>query len=221
MKNYKAMIFDLDGTLLNTIDDLKNAINYAFNHNGIVTDLSIAEVKTFIGKGVNVLIDRACKYVNAPENKKEQIKKTYIEYYALHRDDLTRPFPDVVTSLKGLKQKHVLLGVISNKPDADVQAIVEYYFPGIFDFVFGNHQNVPTKPNPLVFYLLSGEYGFNNKNTLYVGDMDVDIEFAHNCEMDVAIVNYGFGDKAKLIGATYYIDSFNELLRGEDSEKTI
>ena len=213
---YKTIIFDLDGTLLNTLEDLRLSVNHSFNSQGINVNFSSSDIKSFISNGVKVLYERAFQRVpNLDEEVKREIFHEYVEYYQNHRLDHTIPFEGVVSTLKLLKNQGIQLGVISNKNDDDTKAVVDYFFNDIFDFVIGNKENLPIKPNPLLFYLLANEYNFTNSNTLYVGDSIVDVTFAKNCEMDSALCLYGFGDYSKEMNPTYKINSFNELLNLE------
>lgn len=213
---YKTIIFDLDGTLLNTLEDLRLSVNHSFHSQGINVNFSSSDIKSFIGNGVKVLYERAFQRVpNLDEEVKREIFHEHVEYYQNHRLDHTVPFEGVVSTLKLLKNQGIQLGVISNKNDDDTKAVVDYFFNDIFDFVIGNKENLPIKPNPLLFYLLANEYNFTNSNTLYVGDSIVDVTFAKNCEMDSALCLYGFGDYSKEMNPTYKINSFNELLNLE------
>lgn len=210
---YDTILFDLDGTLLNTIDDLRICMNHALKQNGFDADYKNDDIKKFIGSGAEVFVRRALKkFEPVSKEQFEQVFEDYNRYYHEHRNDFTQPFEGVIPTLLLLKKRGIRIGVISNKPDTDTKGCVDNYFHNIFDFVIGSRPNIPTKPNPLIFYLISTEYQLSPKKTLYVGDMDVDIEFAKNVEMDVAICLFGFGDKNKLNGQTYTIDKFEDIL---------
>lgn len=219
---YKTIIFDLDGTLLDTIEDITICINKAIENNGFSISYTFEQCKKFIGSGAKELIHRATALFDCSQETEEKILNDYMNLYKIHRNDNVKPFINVIDSLNQLKSMGVLLGVISNKPEQDTIACINKYFSGIFDFVVGGKSGVPVKPNPLVFYLLKDKYNFKECETLYVGDMIYDIEFAKNAKIDVAIYRYGYGNFSDKCG-NYYIDSLKDLISIEEGkhEKTI
>lgn len=219
---YKTIIFDLDGTLLDTIEDITICVNKAIENNGFSVNYSFEQCKKFIGSGARELIHRATAVIKCSKDVEDNIFNDYMDLYKIHRNDNAKPFLEVVETLKELKCQGAILGVISNKPEQDTIACINRYFFGIFDFVVGGKKDVPVKPNPFVFYLLKDKYGFKECETLYVGDMIYDIEFAKNAKIDVAIYRYGYGNFNKQCG-NYYIESLKDLISIEEGryEKTI
>lgn len=220
---YKCIIFDLDGTLLDTINDITNAINHVILDLGYAREFTSSEVKTFIGHGAHELINAVGKALGVDEFRTSIIYKEYSEYYSNHTFDVTKPFEGVAPTLAYLKKAGIKLGVISNKPDEDTISCINKFFPNVFDFVYGSKSSVPTKPNPMIFYLISPKYDLNRLTTLYVGDMSVDIDFASNVNMDIALATFGYGNYEELKGQKYNLKSFSDLIKigVTKDEKTI
>ncbi len=213
MSKYKAILFDLDGTLLNTIGDIKHCINGALNECGLEANYNDEECMTFIGSGVNHLISLACDKYNLNQQKINDVRDHYLDLYKKYNNLYTRPFDEVKTTLIKLKNIGFRLGVISNKPNRDALACIKNHFDGIFDFVIGGRENVPHKPDPTIFFIMADEFGLNSKETLYVGDMIFDLEFAKNVGMDVVICNFGYGKFQNISGENYRIDKFSDLIQ--------
>ena len=190
---YETIIFDLDGTLLDTLLDINDAINDTLKQMNLPYKSNKENARNFIGMGVHVLIDRVFDYYNINENLKDEFFKLYIVNYSKHVNIKTKPFDGVINTLNELKKEGFKLGVISNKPNNDVKRCLDDYFKDIFDFVIGQQEGVRTKPYPDIFYKMVDIYKFNKDKVLYVGDMDVDIKFAKNINVDVAIYSNGYG----------------------------
>ena len=150
-----TIIFDLDGTLLNTIDDLGYACNHALGENGFPTH-PIEAYPRMVGNGINNLIRRALPEVEQTEENVLRVRECFIPYYNAHNCDFTRPYKGIPEVLQTLKAQGHLLAVASNKYQAATEKIVEHFFPGIFDVVLGEREGIPRKPDPQIVYDVMG-----------------------------------------------------------------
>lgn len=209
----KLVIFDLDGTLLNTIDDLSAAVNYALQQCGYPTRTT-DEVLGFVGNGIRKLIERAL-----PEDERSQAKQAllldkFLAYYNNHNADLSVPYPGVPDMLQRLQDRGVLLAVASNKYQMAVEKLVACYFPEIrFARICGQRDGIPSKPHPMIVEDILESLHVGNADVLYVGDSDVDMQTAINANVDAVAVSWGFRSRAEL--ESYHplavIDSAEEL----------
>lgn len=211
MRKYKNVLFDLDGTLLNTIEDVTDSVNQSFLEMGYFPNYKSEDVITFIGNGVRTLFLKAAKPYNFTDCQLDEILEKYARIYKERRLIKTKPFEGVIEVLTFLKSKGYKMGVISNKSHVDVVNCVDYYFPSIFDFVVGRKDGVPEKPNAEVFIDLEQKYKMKRNSTIYIGDMTIDIEFAKNVGMDIVIYSKGYGGIKKNMGQTYTINDYQEL----------
>ena len=187
---YKIAIFDLDGTILNTIEDLADSLNYALAKNGY-KERTVAETQSFVGNGLLMLVKRAIK----PETSEEEAQKVLADlkaYYKIHCADKTKPYEGIPELLKDLKTADYLLAVVSNKADYAVQILCEQYFPGMFDLAVGERENVRRKPAPDSVNAVLAEFELKKADAVYIGDSDVDIETAENVGTDSILVAWGF-----------------------------
>ena len=218
MSKYKLVIFDLDGTLLNTIGDIYNAINYALRKSGL-GQITIEDATRFIGSGVKVLIQRTLEYlqVNIEENKDlyQKVLEDYKMMYSKASNIRTAPYDGIEFLLEYLKKEDVKLSVLTNKPHEDALRIVEEYFPGKFDYVLGAQESIKIKPEPDGALKIIEHFGFKKEEVLFVGDSDVDIITAKNCGVDSVGCLYGYCDKKVIhkAGAGYVISKPLALLR--------
>ena len=170
----KGIIFDLDGTLLNTIDDIADSINAVLKKHGLPTH-TVEEYKTFVGSGAKVLITSALGEKANDEKLYKEVFDEYIEYYGKHREDKTAPYAGIVEMLEKLKSKY-RLGVLSNKPHADTVPMVKAHFGDeFFDFVYGQRDGIPRKPDPTVVYKMINDMGLTVDEVMYVGDSENDV----------------------------------------------
>ncbi|NCC07476.1 MAG: HAD family hydrolase [Clostridia bacterium] len=197
---YKAVIFDLDGTLLNTIDDLADAGNHVLSAMGLPTH-ETQEYRHFVGNGMPKLVERILPEQNRGEATKALGLKMYIDYYTKHSYDKTAPYDGIVQMLANLKAAGVLLGVVSNKEDSITKNVIAHYFPNTFHIVSGHIPNTPTKPDPHLVVLMRETFGTSEAETLYVGDSNVDMITAKNANLDGCGVLWGFRTQSELIEA--------------------
>lgn len=207
-----TILFDLDGTLLNTLEDIADGVNHALRKMNY-PERTLDEVRQFVGNGVAMLIKRA-----VPEGTSEELINTCLqfnkEYYSTHVNEKTRPYEGIMTLLKELKDKGYKVGVVSNKYDSAVKDLCHLYFSDYVTVAVGNRTGVPTKPAPDCVYSAVQELGSTLGNTVFVGDSDVDVHTAHNAGIPCIGVAWGFRGRAFLesAGADIVIDNPTELL---------
>lgn len=209
----KAVIFDLDGTLLNTLDDLADSTNYALSKFGYPTR-TIDEVRQFVGNGVAKLIERAI-----PEGKNnpnfEKCLAIFKENYAQNMYNKTAPYNGIIEMLSNLKSKGIKIAVVSNKFDLAVKELCKKYFESFIDFAAGENevQGIKKKPAPDTVISVLNEFNFAPEDAVYVGDSDVDIMTAKNSKMPCISVTWGFRDEKFLLenGATILINAPSEI----------
>lgn len=209
---YDTVIFDLDGTLLNTLDDLCDSTNYALKTHGMPAR-TIEEVRQFVGNGIRKLIERAVPQGTEPE----ELKKVYDDFkkhYDAHCNDKTGPYDGIMELLRELKKRGYKLGIASNKVKSAVEKLNEIYFEGLMDGAAGVVDGKPTKPDPYMVDEMLKELGSDKEHTLYVGDSQVDVRTAFNTGLDMVAVLWGFRDKEVLTeaGATRFIEQPSQLL---------
>ena len=205
MSKFKAVIFDLDGTLLNTIQDITDAINYACKKNGL-NETTVDLVRYATGNGKLVLIDKTIKtHPDHPLYTQElydNMLKDYLYVYSLWKSNHTKPYEGVVRTLNILKKRGIIIAVLSNKPDNDSKDIIRKYFPNTFDIVQGQIEGVPPKPNKemtdLVINKLYNDYHISKDEIMYVGDSDVDVKTYQNAGLFGVGACYGFRSKKEL-----------------------
>ena len=190
MKRYKAIIFDLDGTLLDTLADLAEGTNYALRVNGF-PERTIDEIRRFVGNGARKLIERAVPDGQI-EAALEKVRQDFDIYYKVHCKDHTGPYPGIMEMLQELVQQGYSLGVVSNKPDFAVQERIPEDFPGIFASVSGERQGVAKKPAPDLIWEAMKNLQADSSNAVYVGDSEVDLEAAANAGIPCISVAWGF-----------------------------
>lgn len=214
MRLYDAVIFDLDGTLLDTLADLRNAVNYALDQMGF-PQRSLEQVRSFVGNGVARLMDRAVPGGTSPADT-EKALALFKSYYERHSADNTTAYPDIPRLLKALKEKDCRLAVVSNKFDGAVKRLAQEYFPGLLDAAAGERETagVPKKPHPAMVLQALEQLGVSADRAVYVGDSDVDLQTACNAHMPCISVTWGFRDRDFLLahGAKRLIDRPMELL---------
>ncbi|MEA5041518.1 MAG: HAD-IA family hydrolase [Oscillibacter ruminantium] len=209
---FKTAIFDLDGTLLNTLGDLTDASNYICAQNGWPT-FTEEQIRHMVGNGNAKLVERF-----TPENQRTpeclaRSMEQFMAYYDIHKMDRTAPYPGVAEAVAALRGAGIKTAVFSNKADALCPTLVRHYFGDVFDIVRGKRDGVPAKPDPTGVYALMEELGAEKASTVYVGDSDVDVLTGHNAGLKVCGVIWGFRGREELAraGAELLAETGEEL----------
>lgn len=209
---YQTVIFDLDGTLLNTLEDLADAGNWVCRRNGW-PEHSLEEFRAMVGHGISNLVQKF-----SPEGCRSPLMLVntlaqFNQYYGEHNMDKTLPYEGMSEVVAELGRRGMKLAVYSNKADDFSRQIVEHYFPGAFVLVRGKVRGVPVKPDPTGVRQLLAELGADPERTLFVGDSSVDMETAHNAGLAACGVTWGFRSRESLVaaGADFLADTPEEL----------
>ena len=211
------IIFDLDGTLINTIDDLGQACNHALSACGYPTH-KIEDYPRLVGNGINKLIERALPEEHRNEETVMQLRAFFVPYYDEHNCDLTHPYDGIPALLETLKQQGHTLAVASNKYQVATEKIVAKLFPGIFDVVLGERENVARKPDPQIVWDIVEAIGRKGEeaieDALYIGDSLVDAETAKAAKLPFVACTWGFCTREQLMTAQahYMADHPKEIL---------
>ena len=208
-----TIIFDLDGTLLNTIDDLGYACNYALAQTGYPTH-PIEAYLAKVGNGINNLIRRALPEAERTEENIQRVRAHFVPYYDTHNCDYTRPYEGISNLLAALKAQGHQLAVASNKYQAATEKIVNHFFPGMFAVILGEREGVERKPDPQIVFDIQDRLAQSGK-TLYIGDSLVDYETAKNAKVPFVACSWGFVARERLVeaGITTIVDRPNEILK--------
>lgn len=209
---YQNVIFDLDGTLLNTIDDLADASNYVCRLHGWPTH-TVEEYKRFVGNGMAKLAERFAPEDWRTPEKVEQLLGEFMPYYDQHKQDKTAPYVGMPQALERLKAAGVHMAVLTNKADQMAAPVVNGYYPGVFPMVQGAVKGFPTKPDPTLLHRLMSRMGATPADTLFVGDSNVDIRTAKNGGLTSCGVLWGFRGRTELEqeGADFIVETPEEL----------
>lgn len=210
-RKINTVIFDLDGTLLDTLEDLKTAVNYALGFCGM-PERTLGEIRQFVGNGVKNLMIRA-----VPDGEGnpdfEKAFDVFKQYYGEHSNDATRAYDGITELLQELKNRDYALAIVSNKIDSAVQDLNSKYFPQV-DVAIGDRENLERKPHPDSVNLALKELGKTKKEAVYVGDSDVDLATAKNAGLPCISVLWGFRDRDFLIehGAGTFVEKPMEII---------
>lgn len=209
---YQNVIFDLDGTLLNTIDDLADASNYVCRLHGWPTH-TVEEYKRFVGNGMAKLAERFAPEDWRTPEKVEQLLGEFMPYYDQHKQDKTAPYVGMPQALERLKAAGVHMAVLTNKADQMAAPVVNGYYPDVFPMVQGAVKGFPTKPDPTLLHRLMSRMGATPADTLFVGDSNVDIRTAKNGGLTSCGVLWGFRGRTELEqeGADFIVETPEEL----------
>ncbi|MDE7464727.1 MAG: HAD-IA family hydrolase [Clostridiales bacterium] len=214
----RAVIFDLDGTLLNTLDDLTAAVNHALNGSGT---LDVPCVRKLVGNGVPKLISRALNVVagRTPDSADrpdgfDECLKSFTEYYNVHSADMTAPYDGVAELLREVKNRGARTAIVTNKYDGAAQKLKERFFKTV-DIVIGATPDIRPKPAPDGTLKAIAALGVDKAKCVYVGDGETDVATAKNCGIPVVAVTWGFRDREELepLAPDYIIDSPTELVQ--------
>ena len=196
MYQYDAVLFDMDGTLLNTLHDLSAAVNHTLRAFGYPAR-EIDEVRAFVGNGVRKLIERVLPG-GAGDPHMEAALAEFKQYYTAHCDVQTRPYEGVIDAMAALQEAGLKLAIVSNKNDEAVRALARTYFGSLVDVAVGGRDGVPKKPAPQMPLAALEALGATPERTLFVGDSGVDMDTAVNTGMDCMLVGWGFREESEL-----------------------
>lgn len=207
----QLFVFDLDGTLLDTLEDLCDSTNFALMSAGL-PERSLDEVRRFVGNGIRKLIERAVPEGTDAELT-DRVFAAFKAHYTANCENKTAPYPGIHELLQDLKARGAKLGVVSNKADKPAKKLIAHYFPGAFDSVVGEREGVRKKPAPDSVFETARSLGCEMADTVYIGDSDVDFRTAENAGCKCVLVSWGFRERSLLesFGAPV-ADSAQELL---------
>ncbi|MDO4486293.1 MAG: HAD-IA family hydrolase [Bacillota bacterium] len=210
---FNTVIFDMDGTLLDTLDDLADATNHALNTYGY-EKRTRDEIRSFVGNGVGLLIRRALPE-SADENEYQKVLEEFKKYYAVHCNDKTGIYDGISELMKKLKEAGAFIAVVSNKIDSAVQELGELYFPENVDFFIGERAGMKRKPEPDMINEVLRASGRGTDKAVYIGDSEVDIQTAVNSGLSGISVSWGFRDRdfLKVKGAEIIADNTDQVFQ--------
>jgi len=231
---YKAAIFDMDGTVLDTVGDLRDAVNHTMEQLGYSGNFSDEDAKLFFGSGVRVALTRAFAVLNgiangydllkvgtenddiSPRIDMDEVSKAeaiYKPYYSTHNDIKTGEYPGITGLLKELRKYGILTAVVSNKPDDSVISLSDNLFKGLFDICLGEKDGIKRKPAPDMTLKVLNELGVETRDAVYIGDSEIDLLTARNSGLDCIAVSWGFRsrDFLKAHGAEIIVDTTDEI----------
>lgn len=209
---YSLAVFDMDGTILDTLDDLTNTLNMSLERVGMPVRTK-DEVRSFVGNGVGKLLERAVP-VGTTAEETDALVAVFRENYAAHCADMTRPYDGIPEAIAELRRAGMKTAVVSNKVDFAVQALAEDYFPHLFDMAVGEREGVRRKPAPDPVFAVADALGVPLAETVYIGDSDVDADTAANAGVDFIGVEWGFRPRDLLVahGATVTVSHPRDLV---------
>jgi len=211
-KRYRLVIFDMDGTILNSLEDITDSINEILNRNSMPSH-TIKEVQYFVGNGLHKLVERAV----VPGSDEALIEKIYAEFVSYYKDHChikTRPYDGIIDLIKSLREEGYLTAVSTNKAENALNELLKIHFDGMFDCAIGARDGMPIKPSKEMAEYILRTLQVNKEDAVYVGDSDVDIMTAVNSGLDYIGVTWGFRERDFLMehGAKTIIDKPYELL---------
>ena len=231
-KQYQAAIFDMDGTILDTLEDSKDALNYSLAKFGYRNNFTSQETRMFFGSGARAAVARALAACSGapkeliesigtkdepafgiPEEAISKVLAFYKPWYAEHCDIKTCPYPGIIDLVESLSTAGIKTAVVSNKPDPAVQALCRDYFPDLFDYAAGETDGVRRKPAPDMVLNAIDAMGVSPDRAVYIGDSEVDIQTAANAGLDCICVDWGFRTRDQLAhaGAKMIVSSCEEI----------
>lgn len=208
---YELAIFDMDGTILDTLEDLTDSLNYALAKNKYPTH-SIDAVRQFVGNGILKLIERGVP-AGTEGQSVAKVHKDFIRYYTVHCADKTKPYVGIPELIERIRKAGCKTAVVSNKSDVAVQELCIQYFEGLFDYAVGDREGIQKKPSPDSVNEVLKQLNVTRENAVYIGDSEVDIATARNAGMDSIIVSWGFREISFLNeqGAKVIVDEPEEV----------
>jgi phosphoglycolate phosphatase len=210
----KLIVFDLDGTLINSLEDLADSANWMLLQHGYPTH-PVDAYRYFVGDGVRKLIERILPPEERTDAQIEQCKAEFVAYYKIHMEDKTSVYEGITELLKALKAQGLKIAVATNKVHVAVEPLMAKYFPGIhFDSMIGQREGIPVKPQPQIMYDILKETGCQPSEALHVGDTATDMQLAHSAGVTPVGVLWGYRPLEELqeAGAKFIIEKPEELL---------
>ena len=210
----RLVIFDLDGTLINTMADIVASTNYALAKNGFPVHKAEA-YRFFVGSGINTLFERALPEGEKTDENILKARKDFLCYYDKHNTDLSQPYTGIPELLEELQNMGILLAVASNKYQAATEKLIAHYFPNIsFSVVLGQREGVPIKPDQAIVNSILLETCVEKENTIYIGDSGVDMQTANNSGVDGIGVTWGFRPRSELVAFNpkHIVNKVNEII---------
>lgn len=206
----KTVIFDLDGTLLNTLDDLKDSTNFALSQFDFPTR-TLEEVRQFVGNGVKKLIERAVP-ADCDEEITSKCLTIFKEHYSKNMYNHTKPYNGILYALENIHNQGLKIAVVSNKFDSAVKELCTKYFSNLVDIAIGQADDVPKKPAPNGVFKAMEALNAEKISSVYIGDSEVDVATAQNSGLPCIGVTWGFRDEKDLTGANVIINAPSELI---------
>ena len=212
---YEAVFFDLDGTVIDTLQNITDAVNHTMRCFGL-PEFTGEALKPRLGWGADYLMRQL--HPEYPQERIAELLACYLPYYAQHTTENTPPYPGILPMLRQLRARGTALALVSNKPDAAVQPLMDKYFRGLLSYAVGERQGIARKPAPDMLRLAADAMGVRLPRCLYVGDTEVDLQTARNTGIDCVCVTWGFRTREQLqrAGAEQIADTPEELLRFVD-----
>lgn len=209
---YKIAIFDLDGTILDTLDDLTDSMNYSLAAHALPSR-SKDDIRRFVGNGIHRLVELSVPS-GTDSDMIERVFNTFHGYYKDHCAVKTCPYDGINNVIKTLKDNDIITAVVSNKADYAVRSLCEEYFKGLFDYSVGDREGQRRKPYPDSVNAVLSHFDLTSADAVYIGDSEVDIQTAHNAGTDLIMVSWGFRDRQYLLdqGAVFVISAPDEIL---------
>lgn len=212
---YKALIFDLDGTLLHTLDDLLDNLEYAFKKLGLRGDFSYEEMESFLGSGKKAQVERALLSRGYSLDLYQDLDAALSVRYELNAENKTRPFNGVIELLNYLKANNIPAFCLTNKPHHVALKVIETYFPNLITATYGVTPNGPVKPDPVLVETLLRDHQLQRDQVLYVGDSDIDMLTANHGHLDAVFVTYGYVrlEKVKQYRPKYVVSHALDIIK--------
>ncbi|MDE6087655.1 MAG: HAD family hydrolase [Oscillospiraceae bacterium] len=195
---YQLAIFDLDGTILDTLEDMYRCVNYILQKNHL-PGRTRSEIRQFVGNGIRKLIERSVPADLSDPERIDQVHRDFMVYYQQHYADYTAPYEHIPEVIRALRKSGIRTAVVSNKADYAVQSLCETYFPGLFDSVAGEKNGIRRKPAPDSVLAVLEHLQIHPEQAIYIGDSDVDIQTAQNAGIPCISVTWGFRDREFLL----------------------
>ena len=212
MGKYHTVLFDMDGTILDTLDDLTDSVNHTLRQMGY-GERTREEVRAYLGYGSRHLMEMALGGAAEPKTVDEAFR-IYRAWYGTHTQIKTKPYDGITDVMRALRARGIRVAVASNKPEAMVEKLCEYHFPGLVDAAVGDAEGRRRKPHSDMIDAVLSQLGVSRSGAVYVGDTEVDVQTAQNARLPVIAVGWGFREREQQIeaGATVFADTPDELL---------